>query len=574
MINNKGVKKLSKTLPKQGITGEFVKNMFKGITKHYDLLNGVLSLGIDKIWRKTLAKQVFAAFRGTQGISKPQVLDLASGSGALAFAIAKEFEIQKQPCEIIGIDFCEELLAVAQKNRTQKIGHARLCTVEFTIGDALAIPLPDASVDAITIGFGLRNFESRPRSYTEILRVLRPGGRVFILEFSKSAGIIRVLYDLYNPLIPLLAKIFGAPKESYDYLNDSIAAFPGAPALKCELEVAGFVEAKFRRLTGGIVGIHEGRKPTDTERDLAKNRRKAIEEWAKNEGLAVGFAPIEPDLKAEYFLRWINEKKNAGMRWMKNKKRINPEEILGGAKTVVVIGMNYYHPIQAPKKGRIAAYAHTKDYHKTLLKKLRDLCALMQGIGGEQKPMVDTGPVLEKRFAAATQLGWQGKNTVLLSENFGPWLTLGMVFTTLRLPLDTPHADRCGSCTRCQKACPAGALAIPYQLDARKCLAYWTIEHKGEIPPEICAIMGDRLFGCDDCLTACPWNKFAKESMPIETPEREYPSAEEILKMNEAKFTEVFADTPIKRLGLQRLQRNARVVITGGACAPGFRNYK
>ena len=222
--------------------------------------------------------------------------------------------------------------------------------------------------------------------------------------------------------------------------------------------------------------------------------------------------------------------------------------------------MNYFQ--KPPKReGKIAMYALGEDYHDILLPKLKRLCALMETWGGAQKPYVDTGPVLEKRFAAATTLGWQGKNTLLISPDHGTWLFLGVILTTLALPHDEPHVDRCGSCTRCMKACPTGAITGPYQLDARKCIAYWTIEHKGEIPQEFHAAIGDRLFGCDDCLTVCPWNKFAKQTAEIKLKARDYPGAEEILGMDEPGFERVFKGSPIHRLGLERLKRNARIVV-------------
>jgi epoxyqueuosine reductase len=335
--------------------------------------------------------------------------------------------------------------------------------------------------------------------------------------------------------------------------------------------------------------------------------RVAIENAARAEGLVAGFAPVDADLKKEYFDRWIAEGQHAGMRWMDNARRKDPQATLPECETIIVFGLNYYQPqpettptpyplpvggedvsglrphnpllshekihntsfvphikVHNERSGKIATYALGADYHDWLLEKLKRICTLMEGWGSNQKAYVDTGPIMEKRFAAATVLGWQGKNTLLISSEYGPWLFLGVILTTLRLPTDKPSANRCGSCVRCMKACPTGAITAPYQLDARRCVAYWTIEHKGEIPEELHGAIGDRLFGCDDCLTACPWNKFAKTSSEIRVQAHDYPGVDKIMEMDEAAFERTFAGTPIHRLGLERLKRNARIVMKNG----------
>ena len=294
-----------------------------------------------------------------------------------------------------------------------------------------------------------------------------------------------------------------------------------------------------------------------------REQKEEILRWAKAEGLVAGIASVAADLRAEYFRKWIAEGQHAGMKWMDNYKRIIPRAVMPEVRSVVVVGMNYY---QTPpeREGKISLYAQGEDYHKVLLEKLKRLCAVMEAWGGLQKPYVDTGPVLEKRFGVAAGLGWQGKNTVLISPEYGTWLFLGVILTTLELPSDKPMPDRCGSCTRCMSACPTGAITAPHQLDARKCFEYWTVEHKGEFPEEFHAAIGDRLFGCDDCLSVCPWNKFAKESHEMRLKAKAYPSATEILTMDEAGFEKTFAGTPIERLGLERLKRNARIVVANG----------
>jgi epoxyqueuosine reductase len=226
-----------------------------------------------------------------------------------------------------------------------------------------------------------------------------------------------------------------------------------------------------------------------------------------------------------------------------------------------VVGLNYYQP-HPPAGYRIAKYALGGDYHDVILERLKQLCVVMASFGGEQKPYVDTGPVLEKPVAAAAGLGWQGKSTILIHRGAGTWLFLGVILTTLELePAVTKEPDRCGSCTRCIDACPTAAIIAPYQMDARKCLAYLTIEHKGAIPVEYREALGDRVFGCDDCLDVCPWNKWAVATREAHFAPRPHPPLRETLAWTDAQFLEHFKGTPVERLGLARWRRNALTVL-------------
>ncbi len=228
-----------------------VKNLFTNAAQRYNCVNTVLSLGIDRHWRQSLARAVAAT-------KAHKILDIATGSGVLSFAMAKEYESQGLPYEITGADFCEPLLEVARADLAKKKFTGK---ITFIQADALQLPLPDRSVDALTVAFGLRNFESRPRAYTEMRRVLKPGGQAFILEFSQPVGLMKPFYHLYDNALPTIAGWLGQDKDSYQYLKDSVRGFPAAPALAEELKQAGFTSVGFRRMTGGIVALHQAVNP-------------------------------------------------------------------------------------------------------------------------------------------------------------------------------------------------------------------------------------------------------------------------------------------------------------------------
>jgi epoxyqueuosine reductase len=277
---------------------------------------------------------------------------------------------------------------------------------------------------------------------------------------------------------------------------------------------------------------------------------------------AFGVAPVPAEVRADYFHKWIKDGMHGDMAWLARnpERRTNPSQVLPEARSVIVLGANYWQP--APVRDfRIATYALGEDYHDLLLQRLERVCAVMHAAGGAQKPYVDTGPVLEKPFAAAAGLGWQGKNTLLIHRKHGTWLLLGVILTTLDLPPDAAEPDHCGSCTRCQDVCPTKAFPAPYQLDARRCLSYLTIEHKGPIPLEFREALGDRVFGCDECLTVCPWNRWAQVTKEQRFAAREVPPLRETLGWDQASFDACFAGTPIKRLGLERWLRNALTVL-------------
>jgi epoxyqueuosine reductase len=279
--------------------------------------------------------------------------------------------------------------------------------------------------------------------------------------------------------------------------------------------------------------------------------------------------------------RWLDEGRHGEMEWMARNasRRKALREVMPEARSVMVVGLNY-HREELEKEygassGVVARYARARDYHRVIEKLLQKLAAVLKEECGPEiltRHYVDTGPVLEREWARMAGLGWQGKSTVLISKNFGTWLLLGEILTSAELAPDPPAAAHCGRCTRCMDVCPTQAITSEYRLDARKCISYLTIELKGSIPEEFRAAIGNRVFGCDDCLAVCPWNRFAQEAGSF----REYGRRDldpldlpDILAMDEQAFEKKFAGTPIKRLGLSRLKRNAAVVLgnIGGAGA-------
>ena len=278
---------------------------------------------------------------------------------------------------------------------------------------------------------------------------------------------------------------------------------------------------------------------------------------------AFGVAPVEVDVRADYFKKWIADGMHGDMAWLARNpdRRTDARKVLPEARSLVVVGLNYYQP-HPPAGYRIAKYALGADYHDVILARLQQLCEVMRDLGGEQKPYVDTGPVLEKPVAAAAGLGWQGKSTILIHRGAGTWLFLGVVLTTLELEVSAAkEPDRCGTCTRCIDACPTAAIIAPYKMDARKCLAYLTIEHKGAIPVEYREALGDRVFGCDDCLDVCPWNKWAVATREADFAPRPHPPLRETLAWTDEQFLAHFKGTPVERLGLARWRRNALTVL-------------
>jgi epoxyqueuosine reductase len=278
-------------------------------------------------------------------------------------------------------------------------------------------------------------------------------------------------------------------------------------------------------------------------------------------------AKAGPPRHGAEFRAWLGDGAAGDMQWMARgaEKRCDPQLILPGARSIVAVALNYWQGSEesSAKKGRIARYAWGDDYHDLMLAKLEKLSGFLTELGGTQKCYVDTGPVLERDHAAEAGIGWHGKSTMLIDTKLGAWFFLGEILTTLDLPADAPQADRCGTCNRCITACPTGAITEPHRLDARRCISYLTIELKGSIPTELRPLIGDRVYGCDDCLEACPWNRFASVSReasfaarpPIGMALRDY------LSLDEEKFRELFRRSPIKRIKRRGFLRNVCVAL-------------
>lgn len=277
-------------------------------------------------------------------------------------------------------------------------------------------------------------------------------------------------------------------------------------------------------------------------------------------------------LQGERLELWIENSGHGEMAWMAARKdqRGHPQSLWPEAVSVIALGMSYtpaLDPMALARKGqhgRISVYAQGADYHDIVKKALKHLARWMiaEG-GGALKVFVDTAPVMEKPLSAQAGLGWQGKHTNLVSPDHGSWLFLGAIFTTLVLETDAAHRDQCGSCNACQIACPTNAFPAPYQLDAKRCISYLTIEHKGPIPVEFRKAIGNRIYGCDDCLAVCPWNKFASSAAAnkafIPRAELVAPALADLLALDDAGFRQVFAGSPIKRIGRNQMVRNAAI---------------
>ncbi len=315
------------------------------------------------------------------------------------------------------------------------------------------------------------------------------------------------------------------------------------------------------------------------------------EEAARLGFVACGIAPAAPDaLRTERLERWLGEGCHGDMGWMEARKdqRAAPQALWPEAKSVIALGMSYApapasDPLalaEVPDRARISVYAQGRDYHDTVKKALKALARWMvddarkSGFGDiGLKVFVDTAPVMEKPLGEAAGIGWQGKHTNLVSRDHGSWLFLGAIMTTLDLPRDAPHADRCGTCTACQAACPTQAFPAPYRLDARRCISYLTIEHAGPIPLEFRAALGNRIYGCDDCLAVCPWNRFASAAQANKAfaPRAELtaPRLADLLALDDTAFRALFSGSPIKRIGRNRFVRNC-LYAAGNSGSPAL----
>lgn len=279
----------------------------------------------------------------------------------------------------------------------------------------------------------------------------------------------------------------------------------------------------------------------------------------------------------EQLAEWLDAGYHASMTWMADTadRRTSPKALWPEAQSVIMLAMNY-GPADDPmmllerrSDGIISAYARNRDYHDIIKGKLKQVAGFLVGqAGGEVKVFVDTAPVMEKPLAQASGLGWQGKHSVIVSRQHGGWLLLGVIFSTLPLPPDTPERNHCGSCTRCLDICPTNAFPTPFQLDSRRCIAYLTIEHKGSIPRSLRSAIGNRVFGCDDCLAVCPWNKFAtaaREARLIARDDNIAPPLAELASLTDAEFRARFAGSPVKRTGRERFIRNVLIAIGNSA---------
>jgi epoxyqueuosine reductase len=298
-----------------------------------------------------------------------------------------------------------------------------------------------------------------------------------------------------------------------------------------------------------------------------------------SEARALGFDCVgvtDPDATtdaARHFRAFLDAGAHGDMDWLAAgpERRADPRMLWAGVRSVIMLGVNYGPDedplaiLQSRTHGAISVYAQGDDYHDLIKKRLKALARwLVATAGGEVKVFVDTAAVMEKPLAQAAGLGWQGKHTNLVSREFGSWLFLGAIFTTLDLPRDETDTDHCGSCQACLDICPTAAFPAPYKLDARRCISYLTIESKGPIPPEFRKAIGNRIYGCDDCLAVCPWNKFAQQGRETKLAARDElraPSLADLADLDDAGFRARFTKSPVKRIGRDRFVRNVLIAI-------------
>jgi epoxyqueuosine reductase len=298
-----------------------------------------------------------------------------------------------------------------------------------------------------------------------------------------------------------------------------------------------------------------------------------------HEARALGFDCVgvtDPDAiaqAAQHFRAFLDAGAHGDMDWLaaRPERRMDPRVLWPGVRSVIMLGVNYgpdENPLailQQRTRGAISVYAQGDDYHDVIKKRLKMLARwLVAASGAEVKVFVDTAAVMEKPLAQAAGLGWQGKHTNLVSREFGSWLFLGAIFTAAELPRDEAEIDHCGSCRACLDICPTAAFPAPYKLDARRCISYLTIENKEPIPHEFRKAIGNRIYGCDDCLAACPWNKFAQAGRETKLAARDAlraPDLAELVRLDDAAFRALFTKSPVKRLGRDRFIRNVLIAI-------------
>ncbi|MBM3552642.1 MAG: tRNA epoxyqueuosine(34) reductase QueG [Alphaproteobacteria bacterium] len=314
--------------------------------------------------------------------------------------------------------------------------------------------------------------------------------------------------------------------------------------------------------------------------DCRRLSTERLEEAVRAQAFDLGFNVCRftgADMATEHGDRlriWLQDGAHGDMHWMREtaERRIAPRALWPEATSVVMLGLNYgpgLDPLASltkPDCATISVYARNRDYHDLIKGRLKQLAGFMlrRAGAGDAKVFVDTAPVMEKPLAQRAGIGWQGKHTNLVSRDFGSWLFLGAIFTSLQLAPDPPERDHCGSCRKCLDVCPTAAFPAPYQLDARRCISYLTIEHKGPIPLEFRAKIGNRIYGCDDCLAVCPWNKYAsigREAKLAARAEFDSPPLAQLARLDDAAFRSLFAGSPIKRIGRDRFLRNVLIAM-------------
>ena len=318
--------------------------------------------------------------------------------------------------------------------------------------------------------------------------------------------------------------------------------------------------------------------------DRSQTLKEAIRDEAARLGfVACGFARADAaDAAGVELRRWLEAGHHGTMAWMETRAhhRVSPQALWPEAKSAIALGMSYA-PASDPMalggeadRARISVYAQGGDYHKTVKKALKALARfIVDAAPSELKVFVDTAPVMEKPLAQAAGIGWQGKHTNLVSREHGSWLFLGVILTELDLEPDEPVEDgiHCGSCTRCLEACPTNAIGPEHRIDARKCISYLTIEHDGPIPEEFREAIGNHIYGCDDCLAVCPWNRFAEAAAAnrafLPRAELSAPSLADLLRLDNTSFREMFAGSPIKRIGRNRMIRNCLIAAGNSGSA-------
>ncbi|MDE5457735.1 tRNA epoxyqueuosine(34) reductase QueG [Bradyrhizobium sp. CSA112] len=331
-------------------------------------------------------------------------------------------------------------------------------------------------------------------------------------------------------------------------------------------------------MAGGRTGVADLRGPRLLNKD-ARLSAADLKAALAREAETLGFDCIgvtDPDAIAgagKYFREFLDARAHGDMDWLaaQPERRMDPRVLWRGVRSIIMLGVNY-GPAEDPlallakrTRGAISAYAQGDDYHDVIKKRLKVLARWFVAASGEEvKVFIDTAAVMEKPLAQAAGLGWQGKHTNLVSREFGSWLFLGAIFTAADLPRDDADTDHCGSCNACQEICPTAAFPAPYKLDARRCISYLTIENKGPIPHEFRKSIGNRIYGCDDCLAVCPWNKFAQQGREAKLAARtelRAPSLAELVRLDDTAFRALFSKSPVKRIGRDRFVRNVLIAI-------------